>query len=75
MLERPSEDGRSTTIDRVELPVIDPVALLDVWMQWEKGDLMPGLTLSKLKKAGMRELIDSLAAQVEAPQGEPSKAE
>lgn len=74
-MERPSEDGRSTTIERVELPVIDPVALLDVWMQWEKGDLMPGLTLSKLKKAGMRELIDTLAEQVEARQGEPSKAE
>ena len=74
-MERPSKDGRSTTLNRVELPVIDPVALHDVWMQWEKGDLMPGLTLSKLKKAGMRELIDTLAAQIEVPQGEPSQAE
>lgn len=65
----------STTLDGVELPVIDPANLLDIWMQWEKGEMMPGLTLSKLKKAGMRELIEQLVAQIEPAQIEPAQGE
>lgn len=73
LVERPSVGGRSTAFQyarRVELPVIDPANLLDIWMQWEKGEMMPGLTLSKLKKSGMRELIEQLVAQIEPVQGE-----
>ena len=44
----------------MELPVPDPVTLLSVWMDWEKGDALPGKVLADLKRAGMRELLDAL---------------
>jgi hypothetical protein len=46
----------------MELPTPDPAALLATWMEWEKGVVPPGKTLSDLKRGGMRELIESLAA-------------
>lgn len=42
-----------------ERPPLDPVKLLDHWMDWEKGDVMPGQTLANLKRAGLRELLES----------------
>jgi hypothetical protein len=37
-------------------------------MEWERGDTPPGRVLSNLKTAGMRELLESLAAgYAEAP--------
>lgn len=47
----------------MEHPPFDPLKLLDVWMQWEKGDLMPGLAISKLKSNGMRQVLEQLAEQ------------
>jgi hypothetical protein len=43
----------------MELPPPDPQKLLDVWLLWERGDETPGQTLANLKKAGMRELLES----------------
>ena len=42
-----------------ERPPPDPAKLLSHWMDWEKGDVLPGMTLSNLKKAGLRELLES----------------
>ena len=40
----------------------DPDKLLAFWMEWEKGETPPGRVISNLKTAGMRELLESLAA-------------
>jgi hypothetical protein len=50
----------------MERPIPDPSTLLSIWMEWEKGDMTPGKVLADLKKAGMRDLLDSLAAAAEA---------
>lgn len=51
-----------------ERPPPDPAKLLAAWMEWERGDTPPGRVLSNLKTAGMRELLESLAAgYAEAP--------
>ncbi len=42
-------------------PPPDPVALLDEWMQWERGEIEPGRLIANLKKGGMRELLEELA--------------
>jgi hypothetical protein len=44
----------------------EPIKLLAIWMEWEKGDEMPGQVLANLKKAGMRDLLEQLAAAAEA---------
>lgn len=43
-------------------PAPDPRKLLDAWMEWERGETTPGRVMSTLKTAGMRELLESLAA-------------
>jgi len=43
----------------MEIPPADPQKLLDAWMAWERGDETPGQTLAALKRAGMRELLES----------------
>ena len=45
----------------METPPPDPEKLLDAWMAWERGDEAPGQTLAALKRAGMRELLESTA--------------
>ena len=45
----------------------DPHKLLTAWMEWERGDTPPGRVMSNLKMAGMRELLEELAAAT-APQ-------
>ena len=46
----------------MDLPPPDPVKLLAVWMDWERGDESPGKTMADLKRAGLRELLEELAA-------------
>jgi hypothetical protein len=41
----------------------DPTKLLQAWMEWERGETPPGRVMSNMKIAGMRDLLDSLAAQ------------
>ena len=43
-------------------PPPDPQTLLDDWMEWEKGETMPGRVISNLKTHGLRELLESLVA-------------
>jgi hypothetical protein len=43
----------------MDIPPPDPEKLLEAWMAWERGDETPGQTLANLKKAGMRELLES----------------
>jgi hypothetical protein len=57
--------GRDTgppPVDSVlmELPPADPAALLNAWMEWERGDVAPGRTLSDLKRAGLRGVLEEL---------------
>ena len=48
----------------MERPPADPSKLLAHWMEWEKGETPPGRVMSNLKTAGMRELLEQLAAAV-----------
>ncbi len=50
----------------MERPPPDPVKLLASWMEWERGETPPGQVLANLKTGGMRELLEELAAAVEA---------
>jgi hypothetical protein len=43
----------------MELPAPDPEKLLEAWMAWERGDESPGQTIANLKRAGLRELLES----------------
>jgi hypothetical protein len=52
----------------MEKPPPDPVKLLNAWMEWERGENPPGRVISNLKTAGMRELLEELAAKA-APSG------
>jgi hypothetical protein len=45
-----------------ERPAPDPVALLEDWMQWERGEVEPGRLIANLKKGGMRELLEAVAS-------------
>ncbi|MEY2419162.1 MAG: hypothetical protein QOG90_1842 [Actinomycetota bacterium] len=45
-----------------ERPAPDPQNLLDEWMKWERGEIEPGRLLANLKKAGMRDVLEDLAA-------------
>ena len=53
----------------------DAKLLLDIWLQWERGDVTPGATLSELKKKGLRDLLEQWAAaasEVAASEAESS---
>ncbi len=46
----------------VDRPPADPVKLLAAWMEWERGETLPGRVMSNLKTGGLRELLEGLAA-------------
>jgi hypothetical protein len=48
-------------------PPPDPEKLLADWMEWERGETMPGRVMSNLKTHGLRELLDELAAKAATP--------
>jgi hypothetical protein len=48
----------------MERPPIDPAQLLAVWMEWERGETPPGQVISKLKTAGMKELLEQMVSEV-----------
>ena len=54
----------------VERPPIDPRQLLATWMEWERGQTSPGQVLANLKTQSLRELLEELAAKVEAVEAE-----
>ena len=61
---------------RTEKPIPDPTKLLAHWMEWEKGAASPGQTMSDLKRAGLRDLLEALEEAVVpvADDGEEKKA-
>lgn len=64
---------------RTEKPVPDPTKLLAYWMEWEKGAASPGQTLSDLKRAGLRDLLEALEEAAgprsdDAPTDEPEES-
>lgn len=63
----------------MEKPPPNPAKLLSAWMDWERGDSPPGRVMSDLKIAGMRELLEELAAKAApaepAGDGEPPATE
>jgi hypothetical protein len=46
----------------MDRPPPDPVKLLDQWMEWERGEATPGRVMANMKTAGMRDLLETLAA-------------
>lgn len=44
-------------------PAPDPKTLLDEWMKWERGEVEPGRLIANLKKSGIREVLEELAAE------------
>jgi hypothetical protein len=50
-----------------EIPAPEPAKLLAAWMEWERGDSTPGRVMADLKKAGLRDVLEQLAADVPAP--------
>lgn len=46
-----------------ERPPPDPAKLLASWMQWEKGQETPGRVMADLKKGGLRDVLEQLAAE------------
>ena len=58
----------------MEKPPPNPAKLLSAGMEWERGELPPGRTLADLKIAGMRELLEELAAEA-TPGGPAGDAE
>jgi hypothetical protein len=57
-----------------ERPPPDPAKLLGFWMDWERGETPPGMTLSNLKREGLRELLESTVRAQQELTGEAPKA-
>lgn len=53
-----------------DLPPPEPAKLLNLWMEWERGETPPGQALSNLKKAGLRELLEATVAAHQEAFGE-----
>ncbi len=58
----PGESPRTGSLRSVDRPPADPIKLLAYWLEWETGETPPGRVMSNLKTAGMKELLESLAA-------------
>jgi hypothetical protein len=52
----------------------DPQKLLAYWIEWERGETPPGRVMSNLKTAGLRTLLEQLAATAAETTSEPSGA-
>jgi hypothetical protein len=57
----------------MDRPPPDPKKLLDEWMEWERGEATPGRVMANLKTAGLRDLLEDLAAEATV-QHEPPTA-
>lgn len=45
-----------------EAPAPDVAKLQQYWEAWERGEETPGRTIANLKTAGLRQLLEQLAA-------------
>jgi hypothetical protein len=52
----------ASSLARMDVPPPDPQKLLASWMEWERGEVPPGRVMSNLKTAGLRTLLEQLAA-------------
>ena len=46
-------------------PPPEPAKLLAHWMEWERGEIPPGQVLANLKTAGLRDVLEQLAAETD----------
>ena len=46
----------------MEIPRPEPDKLLQLWMEWERGDVTPGRAMANLKTGGLRNLLEELSA-------------
>jgi hypothetical protein len=46
----------------MDRPPPEPAKLLEVWMEWERGDVPPGRAMANLKTGGLRDLLEALVA-------------
>ncbi|HWH35990.1 MAG TPA: hypothetical protein VNT56_11820 [Acidimicrobiales bacterium] len=53
----------------LERPAPDPAKLLAQWMEWERGEEMPGRVLANLKTGGLRDVLEQLVAVQEEQVG------
>jgi hypothetical protein len=49
----------------MDRPPPDPRKLLNEWMEWERGEATPGRVMANLKTAGLRDVLELLAAQAD----------
>jgi hypothetical protein len=56
----------------MDRPPPDPKKLLDEWMEWERGEATPGRVMANLKTAGLRDLLEILAAEAVAQREGPA---
>ena len=59
-------DSSATVNEPMVRPAPDPIKLLAAWNEWENGETPPGRVIANLKIAGMREMLEALAAQAQA---------
>ena len=52
----------------MDRPAPDPAKLLDAWMEWERGEALPGRVMSNLKTGGLRDVLEDLVAGRDAGQ-------
>ena len=50
----------------MDTPPPDPAKLLESWMEWERGEITPGRAMANLKTAGLRDVLEELAARTAA---------
>lgn len=51
----------------MDRPPADPAKMLASWMEWERGESTPGRVMADLKTAGLRDVLEGLAAAHSAP--------
>jgi hypothetical protein len=49
----------------MDRPPPNPAKLLDIWMEWERGEATPGRVLADLKIGGLRDILEHLASTAE----------
>jgi hypothetical protein len=49
----------------MDRPPPNPAKLLEIWMEWERGESTPGRVIADLKIGGMRDILEQLASSVE----------
>jgi hypothetical protein len=49
----------------MDRPSPNPTKLLEIWMEWERGESTPGRVLADLKIGGLRDILEQLASAAE----------